>query len=187
MPLVDINELEEYWRDLRVGKIAVTPSADGPETVIDRAVAKFQMALPDLLREAQFANNATGLGPLTNLLTESLRFFALSLYEEQRKQDVSLLIQLFLEGSANIGAEDLKGFLRALPRSVLDRVLNHTEGSRSGLHALLSLEVLFQDGMLEKDFEVRRDHEEKLVVTFYPKEVPEPVSFRLRELFQSTA
>lgn len=61
MPLVDINELEEYWRDLRVGKIAVTPSADGPETVIDRAVAKFQMALPDLLREAQFANNATGL------------------------------------------------------------------------------------------------------------------------------
>jgi hypothetical protein len=181
--MVDIKDLEEYWRDLRVGRVEFTAEADGPETVIDRAVGRFQEALPEIIKDAEFAYGAAGTGPLTRLLTNSLRVFAHALYEEQRRQDASLLIQLFLEGTGTLAPEDIKGFLQALPRQLIDRILARLEGTRNGLHALLSLEVLWRDRTLDRDYELRRDQDGKIVVTFYPKEVPVEMSFRLRELF----
>ena len=183
--MIDTKDLEEYWRDLRIGKVEITPEAEGPESIIERATLRAQDELEVFIADLKLPADFRDPKNMGALITGCFRILAMALYEEQKKQDVSLLIQLFLEGTANLAADEIKGFLRAIPRVTVNSLLSRMGNSRSGLHALLSLEALFRDRSLERDYEIRRDHEGKLVVTFYPKEVPEAVSFRLRELFES--
>lgn len=186
MPSRDLSdELEEYWRDLRIGKVVITPEAEGPEAVIDRASAKVEKEMVKLVtRDLAADYRAAPEKYFVPMLLKCFKLFAHALYEEQSRQDVSLLIQLFLE-SSSLPAEDAKGFLRALPRGVINRILKELGNSKSGLHALLSIEALWRDRSLDRDYEVRRDPDGKLVISFHPREVGYPLSFRLKDLFES--
>ena len=86
-------------------------------------------------------------------------------------------------------AIEVKGFLRTLPRTLIDRILERlidNNGSRgTGLQALLTLEALYRDSDLDHDYELERDSNGKLVISFQLDRHRNdgPVSFRLRELF----
>jgi len=184
VPTIDVSDLEEYWKDVRIRKVEFRPEAPGPEAIIDRASDAARGAILHLLTlQGQVVLDAERF---TTILVDSMKLFAHALYEEQRRQDATFLIQLFLDGTGDLPSEDVKGFLQALPREVLERILARLEGTGHGLHALLSLELLWRDELLEQDYELKRDQDGKIVVTFYPKEVSEALSFRLRDLFENT-
>jgi hypothetical protein len=183
--MVDVKDLEEYWNDLRTHKIEITPEAEGPESVIDRAVIRVQEEVGKFIEASALPADFRDPKHLGPMFTGVFRILLRGLYEEQRKQDVSLLVQLFLEGAESLSPDEIKGFIQALPRPLINGILARMGNQRSGLHALLSVEALWRDrGSEEPGYDLRRDHEGKLVVTFYPKEVGEAVTFRLRELFE---
>lgn len=185
MVLTDIRDLEEFWDAVKVDRVQVRPEeADGPESVIDRALSKLSRDLPDILKKEHAGKTFQVPEHLTEILVTFARELLHNLYLEQQKQDVSVLIQLFLE-VPSLPPVDMKDFVRSLPRGLLNRILVRLEERprKTGLQALLSIETMWRDRSLHQDYEVTKDGEGKLVVTFYPIEHPGPLSFRLRELF----
>lgn len=185
MGLTNIQDLEEFWDVVKVDRIQVRPEeADGPEAVIDRALSRLSRDLPDILKKEHTGKTFQVPEHLTEILVTFARELLHNLYLEQQRQDVSVLIQLFLE-VPSLPAIDVKDFVRTLPRGLLNRILVRLEERprRTGLQALLSIESMWRDRTLHQDYEVQKDVEGKLTVTFFPIEHPGPLSFRLRELF----
>jgi len=185
MVLTAIQDLEEFWDAVKVDRVQVRPEeADGPETVIDRALSRLSRDLPEILTKEHTGKSFQVPEHLTEILVTFARELLHNLYLEQQKQDVSVLIQLFLE-VPGLPALDVKGFVRTLPQDLLNRILVRLEERRrrTGLQALLSIEAMWRDRPLHQDYEVQKDTDGKLVITFFPLEHPGPLSFRLRELF----
>jgi hypothetical protein len=185
MPLTDIQDLEEFWDVVKVDRVQVCPEeADGPEAVIDRALSKLDRDLPGILKKEYTGRTFQVPEHLIAILMIFARKLLNNLYLEQQQQDVSVLIQLFLE-VPSLPPIDMKDFIRSLPRDLLNRILVRLEERprKTGLQALLSIETMWRDRSLHQDYEVHKDGEGKLIVTFYPIEHPGPLSFRLRELF----
>jgi hypothetical protein len=200
MPVQSVEDIEEFWDAIRLERINIKPieEDDGPESVITDAITKMVSAFPTILYSK--CNGALDhLSPdlhsrgsfvyyLTMILTEFSRELLRTLMVEQRKKDASVLIQLFLE-VPSMPALEVKEFLRALPRTIIDRILARlidSNGSRgTGLQALLTLEALYRDSNLDHDYTLERDAEGKLIISFQLDKHRDdgPVSFRLRELF----
>lgn len=198
----NIEDIEEFWNVIRLERINIKPIEEdsGPESVINDAIAEVVKNFPGILYSKcdqvldRLSNpadpNSKGLfvNNITLILTEFSRELLRALMVEQRKKDSSVLIQLFLE-VPSMPAIEVKGFLRTLPRTLIDRILERlidNNGSRgTGLQALLTLEALYRDSDLDHDYELERDSNGKLVISFQLDRHRNdgPVSFRLRELF----
>lgn len=181
-----INDIERFWDVVRVHRVKTESEVKGPESVIDLALDRLKTELPKTLE--RYLNKSLG-DPLvfTNAIVDASRIILTTLFEEQQKQDISLMIQLFLEVPGKSPVE-IKEFLRALPRTLIDRILIRMErnNQQCGLQMILTLEALFRDGSLHQDYEVTTEGASRLVITFYPKEQQGPLSFRLREMFIGT-
>lgn len=196
-----MDEIEEFWDAIRLERININKPIEedsGPESVINDAITEMVTKFPTLLYSK--CNPAIDhLSPdinsrgnfvyyLTMILTEFSRELLKTLMVEQRKKDASVLIQLFLE-VPSMPAFEVKEFLRALPRTIIDRILTRlidSNGSRgTGLQALLTLEALYRDSNLDHDYVLERDSDGKLIISFQLDKHRNdgPVSFRLRELF----
>lgn len=176
------EEMEEFWRDIRVRMVEITPEAPGPESVIDRATERTLKILREPLLAKFSGERLEDPDTLIGILALAMQTYTQVLLEEQQKRDVTSVIQVFLE-STELAPEDAKDFLRSLPRAMINRILTRLEGQpHSGLQALLSIEALWRDRSLDRDYEVRRDPNGKLVVTIYPREEPGGLRFFLREL-----
>ncbi|MFA6359070.1 MAG: hypothetical protein WCY09_10530, partial [Candidatus Omnitrophota bacterium] len=197
-----VEDIEEFWDAIRLERINIKPieEDDGPESVITDAITKMVSTFPTILyskcspaldqltNPADPSSRGSFVYYLTMILTEFSRELLRTLMVEQRKKDASVLIQLFLE-VPSMPALEVKEFLRALPRTIIDRILARlidSNGSRgTGLQALLTLEALYRDSNLDHDYTLERDAEGKLIISFQLDKHRDdgPVSFRLRELF----
>ncbi len=200
MPVQTIEEIEEFWDAIRLEKINVNPIEEdsGPESVIEDTIAEmvknFPMIMYSKCNQAldHLAGDMNTRGNfvyyLTLVLTEFSRELLKTLMVEQRKKDASVLIQLFLE-VPSMPALEVKGFLRALPRTIIDRILarlSDANGRRgTGLQALLTLEALYRDSSLDHDYVLERESDGKLILSFQLDRHRNdgPIRFRLRELF----
>ena len=202
MPVLAVEDLEEFWDAVRVERVNVKPIEEdsGPESVIEDTITelvktfpgvmynKCNQALDYLTNPADPNSKGNFVYYLTMILTEFSRELLRTLVVEQRKKDASVLIQLFLE-VPSMPAIEVKEFLRALPRAIIDKILARLidkNGSRgTGLQALLTLEALYRDSGLDHDYELERDPEGKLIISFQLDRHRNdgPISFRLRELF----
>jgi hypothetical protein len=202
MPVQSVEDIEEFWNAIRLEKVNVKPieEGSGPESVIEDAIAHMVQTFPTVLFSnpkcypalEHLAPDMTARGNFayyfTTILTEFSRELLKTLMVEQRKKDSSVLIQLFLE-VPSMPALEVKEFLRALPRTIIDRILARlidNNGSRgTGLQALLTLEALYRDSSLDHDYVLERDSSEKLIISFQLDKHRNdgPISFRLRELF----
>ena len=200
MPVQNIEEIEEFWDAIRLERIQVKPIEEdsGPESVISDAIAEMVVKFPSTMYTKcnqaldHLAPDPNSRGNfvyyLTQILTEFSRELLKTLMVEQRKKDSSVLIQLFLE-VPSMPAVEVKEFLRALPRSIIDRILARlieSNGSRgTGLQALLTLEALYRDSDLDHDYVLEIDSDGKLIISFQLDRHRNdgPISFRLRELF----
>lgn len=181
-----MDDIERFWNVVRVHRVEATPETKGPESVIDTALDRLKTELPKVL-EGYWDRDLSRHSVFTNAVVDASRILLTALFEEQQKQDISLMVQLFLEVPGKSPIE-IKEFLRALPRTLVNKILIRMESNKHqcGLQMMLALEALFRDGSLHQDYEVTKEKDNRLVITFYPKERPGPLSFRLREMFIGT-
>lgn len=178
-----MDDIERFWNAVRVHRVEAVPEVKGPESVIDIALDRLKTELPKNL-EGYLNRDLSDPSVFTNAIVDASKIILTTLFDEQQKQDISLMIQLFLEVPGKSPVE-VKEFLRALPRTLIDKILIRMERNKQwgGLQMMLTLEALFRDNSLHQDYEVTKERDNRLIVIFYPKEHRGPLSFRLRDMF----
>jgi len=181
-----MDDIERFWDAVRVHRVEVAPEEKGPESVIDTALERLKSELPRVL-EGYGTKDLNTPCNFTNAFVDASRILLATLFEEQQKQDISLMIQLFLEVPGK-KPEEIKEFLKSIPRTIIDKILLRMEMSKHpcGLQMLLTLEALYRDGSLHQDYEVTKETDNRIQIIFYPKEHRGQLSFRLREMFIGT-
>jgi hypothetical protein len=176
-------DIEKFWNAVRVHRVEVSPSTPGPESIIDVVLERLRAELPETLK-GYLRTDLSDPGVFTNAVVDASKILLTALFEEQQKQDIGLMIQLFLEVPGRSPVE-IKDFLRAIPRTLLNKILLRMDMNKQmcGLQLMLSLEALFRDRELHQDYEVTKDTSNRLQIIFYPKETKSPLSFRLRDMF----
>jgi hypothetical protein len=78
---------------------------------------------------------------MAKIVAEGIRSFMDKWYDGLRKQNISGLVEIVLEGQGNhLSPEEMQGFIRALPDSFIEKVVTSAMGSATGVHALMALE-----------------------------------------------
>lgn len=156
----DESDLETFWQDLR-GKQqpSLVISGDKPKDytfALEEAALKAEF---DLHAEiAAMGSTALTSDLLAKLVTKGIKHFIRHWYAAYRNQDVAGLVEFMMDG-LNLPTDELKGLMRALPRSLIDRVVSGVDGTGSGIHALFALEWHFREHNLREDYTLYRDDE----------------------------
>lgn len=182
------DDIVSYWADVRPSCVTIT-SAHQPT---------IETQLGDVSKRAEtrlltwFKNVIPGGTQLTpelfsSAISQGVRLFMEEWYDEARKHGIGDLIEVVLDSDRDIPILELRGFVRALPRTTIDRVLRSAAGQARGLHALLACEAKRRDGELD-DYELTRDQSGRLVVSFIPHDEGrnpnrDAIVFTLREIF----
>lgn len=174
-------DLEAYWDDLRVKR------SNGGSEINAGLHSAATKATADLAAQFRQYEGKTLTGDdFAKIVGSGLQLFMRHWYEELRRQDSASLVGLVL-GGQDMTPEELKGFIRALPLSLLKRIAKEglVGGLASGTHALLAVEADFRENA-GRDYELRRDGlDGKLLVTMYPARLNgAPLSFKLDEKFE---
>lgn len=121
---------------------------------------------------------------VSKVATATVQVFLEAWYDELRQGDTVSLIGVVMEGR-DLSVEELKGFVSALPASLLQRICDFPTPRASGLQALLAIEHERRKGNAP-DYLLSRDPlDGKLVVTFYPPPAAgRAITFKLDETFE---
>jgi hypothetical protein len=157
----DESDLETFWQDLR-GKQqpSLVISGDKPKDytfALEEAALKAEFDLQAEIA-AMGANPVLTSDLLAKLVTKGIKHFIRHWYAAYRNQDVAGLVEFMMDG-LNLPTDELKGLMRAMPRSLIDRVVSGVDGTGSGIHALFALEWHFRERNLREDYELYRDDE----------------------------
>jgi hypothetical protein len=179
----DSDSLEEDWAELR-------PKVEAPvlqtvqgflETKVVAAIASaLVMFRKDLKEVVQGEQGDTSHleRRLGQLVVDRL------LYSLREANGLNYLIVSVLEAQG-LRAEELVGFMHALPRAIIDSILLElpTESAK-GFHALMSIEALRRDRKID-DYVILYEADGQLAVTVWPLEGDngEEITFRLDETF----
>jgi hypothetical protein len=181
------NDLESYWAEVRQAPRSITLVTGRVGNVregLELAALKTSHDLSEKFKAS--VGKPIDLDFLTSLVADGVGMFLKHWCEDLRHRDTASLVEVVLEGRM-LPIDELKAFVRALPKTLLDRVLKEggfgTTGS--GIHALLAVEWHFRERS-GRDYELRRDPtDDKLVITAYPSSLNgAAVTFRLDEKFQ---
>ena len=174
------DDLESYWADLREPPPQISLSRNDLPSILEAATAKTQADILVLLRK----NNGEVLTPdlFSSLIAKGTQLFWHHMTTGAKAIDTVGLIEVILSVQ-NLPAVEMKAFIRALPRTLLERIVQSELGATAGgIHALLSLEVLYRDGR-ENDYaltSVAGGTEVRLTPRARPNE---QLQFRLDESF----
>lgn len=185
--IVTFHDLELYWADLRPYRVEVSVN----QTPVDKQLA----AVREEALQAAVKHIRTSCADLQLRDPEAIAALVLDVvflvmsrwYEHMKHHDLGYLIEVILESQHDLPLSDVKGFIRALPMTILSRLLNESKGPMTGLHALVACEVRRREGSLS-DYDIRVDGARRLIVTFMPPQGAqglsrEPLTFALRDIF----
>lgn len=145
VPGPEDDDLETYWSELRKDQPKIKLARNDLPSIMEMATAKTTTELQEWLRKHP--------GPLDlpAMVAQGVQMFWHHLTTDLKHIDTVGLIEVILS-TQGLPAPELKTFVRALPRTLLERIVQSELGaSAGGIHALLSLEVLFRDGR-ESDY-----------------------------------
>jgi len=97
---------------------------------------------------------------LTRLVTRGIHAYMRHWYDAYRTQDVAGLVEFIIDG-LQLPPSELKGMMRAFPRSLIERVVKGVTLAGTGTHALFALEWHYREGNLPMDYEIYREADEK--------------------------
>lgn len=149
MPPPDLD-LDADWADLR------PPTPETIQLARNDLPGLMEMALVktqyDLRKHIEKLDQTTVTGEtLANIVTHGVKLFWEHLTAGAKGVDTVGLIEVILS-TQGLPAGELKQFVRGLPRTLLDRIVQSKLGAQAGgIHALLALEVLVRDGR-ENDY-----------------------------------
>lgn len=141
-------DLDADWAALRTGaQHSIEIPKKNLQGLMDMAMAKTQADLRAYMQKAETPSTDA----LPELVAKGVSLFWGHLTKEARGVDPIGMIEIILSAQ-HIPAPELKGFVRAIPITLLRRVLeSHLGAQAGGIHALLSLEVMVREGR-ENDY-----------------------------------
>ena len=150
------DPLESFWQDLRPANLAPRPLDEGLIKVnsgkvtdldasLEMACAKATQELSTLFARHQGVMMTTEL--LAEVVATGVRVFMEKWREGLKGSDLAGLIEIVLEGQS-LPLEELRGFVRALPTPLLERVAKSALGAASGTHGLMAIEHARRAGTL---------------------------------------
>src|SRR5574338_358920 len=180
------TELEAYWDELKQARLVELSGSVGDFRDSLRDAAAKTAADLQLQFFKELVGRQVGSEEIGRLVATAVELFLKNWYEDLRHRDPASLVEVVLAGHT-IPVEELKGFVRALPLSLVERIVKQggLSDSGSGIHALLAVEWHHrqQKGV---DYQLHRDPmDSKLVVTTFPAKLGgRPLTFRLDEKFE---
>ncbi len=134
-------ELEDFWKDIRRQPTLVVVSDHPADVKSQLLIASEKTAFA--LAQKFADDNGRPLTPelLSRIISEGVKVFMEKWFEGLRDQDLSGLIEIVLEGQqSKLTPAEMQGFVRALPDSMITKILATAIGSGTGIHALMALE-----------------------------------------------
>lgn len=179
-------DFESFWADLRAKKGPVTKDVIqvvGGRTsdvgdMLNIACEKAAFELAKKFRQYSGVSMTTDL--LAEVVSTGVRIFMEKWHEGLRGHNLAGLIEIVLEGQS-LTPDEMRGFVRALPRSLLERISSSALGSATGIHGLMAVEFARRQGEV-RDYTLRPESG-RIRVEFVNQQGQE-VSFYLDETFK---
>lgn len=136
------DDLENYWDDLKPQKLVQVVSTRGSDLEGMLALAAEQTSF-DLANMVKKKYVGLEMSPalLADIVSSGVQLFMRKWREALTHQNLTGLIEIVLEGQ-NLSVDEIRGFVQALPVSILQRIAQSAADSASGTHGLMSLEYL---------------------------------------------
>jgi hypothetical protein len=185
--MADPFDFESFWDDLRAtGKQPEPPDeiliVGGKGTdltgVLQSACEKAAHDLSVKYQERQ--GEILTLEVLADIVTTGVRIFMEKWHDGLREQNLAGLIEFVLEGQS-LTPEEMTGFVRALPMSLLGRISESAIGSATGIHGLMAVEYARRRGDVRSY--ILEAEEGKVIVEFINRQ-DQRVRFSLNEEFK---
>ncbi len=183
MPPEEEEDFESDWRILRP---APDPSVTNP-LPINSLAAIMERASKQTLAELKLSGEGVTYNreTLPALVARGIETYWRHMTTGLERVDIVGLLEIILSAQ-RLPVTELKTFLRALPRTLLDRILASNFGAVvDGIHALLAIEVLVRDGK-ENDYQLTSINDGGIEIRLQPRKLgatAEPLVFRLDEHF----
>lgn len=135
------DDLEDYWEAVQTQQLIkiVKDRATDLREQLEVASAKTAFEMTPVI--AEMSGKMLGPEALAQMISKTVRVFMEKWYEGLRGQNLAGLLELVLEGQ-NLPLPELKGFVQALPVTMLERVVRSAVGSTgSGVHLILAMEL----------------------------------------------
>ena len=148
------NEFEEYWDFLKdTGLVLVTNQASDFKSQIEIARVKTAFDLETFTKG--FLGKELTSEILGTVVSKFVATFLTNWRAGLRDQSILGLIEVILEDDA-LTPEELKNFLKALPFSLLSRLVDHVSGNATGVHAILAIEMRRRSSQLP-DYDIGKE------------------------------
>lgn len=188
--IITFQDLESYWKDLRPNRIDVSVAErTSVNAQLEELRAEMTAEITKFIDTAYPPNTTVSSAMLANIMVTTITQFMMRWYEHMKHFDLAYLVEVILDAQKDLPLTEVKGFIRALPMTILSRLLNESRGQMTGLHALVACEVRRRDGELQ-DYDIRKDAFGKLIVSFTPppdrRNTQSILSFSLRDIFAGT-
>lgn len=139
------ENFEEFWDAVRPTNAIVVVNDKATDLKGQLLLASEKTRYELAQRFQKFDGEALTTEVLSKIISDGVKTFMEKWFEGLRNQDTSGLIEIVLEGQRLPPAE-IQGFVQALPRSLLDRILKSAIASGTGIHALVALEKYRREG-----------------------------------------
>ena len=175
------EDLESYWAPLRRASVikVVSGKITNLREGLELAALKAEQRLLKQVDESAHRFLTMGVSELVSVCVNSL---LVHWYEGLRGHGPGSLLEIVL-ADQHLPVGELKDFVRALPVSLIERILkSHPLDKASGIHALIAIELHFRRGSGD-DYEIRRGSDGLLSVALRPINTGKSVVFSLDENF----
>jgi hypothetical protein len=132
-------DLESYWDDVRVHAPIRIVNTEG-SNVRDGMLLAGEKTIFDLKAAfAKYNHKPLTTDMLAEMMGQAVRMFMKHWYDDLRGKDLAGLVEIVLEGQ-NLEPQEMSGFLRALPMTLLERIARSAIGTANGVHGLIGVE-----------------------------------------------
>lgn len=182
----DPFDFESFWDDLRGSGKPEPPDevlvVGGKGTDLTGMLEKTcEKTARDLAQKFQQHHGQTmTVELLAEVVSAGVQAFMENWHDGLREQNLAGLIEFVLEGQS-LTPEEMTGFVRALPLSLLGRISESAIGSATGIHGLMAVEYARRQGDVRSY--ILQAEEGKVTVEFVNRQ-DQRVRFSLHEEFK---
>lgn len=176
-------DLEADWGSVRAPPPTVVANGRKGDIKSSLAVAAAKAQAQLAAQFGELSGQPLTSDDLARMTAEGTRLFIQHWHEAMRQTDMAGLVEVILDGQS-LTVDELKGFVRALPMSLVQRIVESGMSLATGVHALMAVEFQFRRGHMPRDYALSRDLAQNLVIAFTDKESGREVKFKLTEKFE---
>jgi len=138
--MADELDFEEFWEDVRPRPSLVVVTDRVTDLKSQLLIASEKAGFDLAAKFQRFQGELLTPDLITQIISEGVKVFMEKWFEGLRNRDLSGLLEIVLE-SKKLTPEELQAFVRALPESLVHRIVESAMASGTGIHALMALEL----------------------------------------------